>query len=169
MILPLRIEDIVPSTALEYFIGNLHWLDAITPPLENHLQGLAATVKILIARMPPREQQPFPPPVPPVMEPPWQTVEAHKETPASARERKERALDAAMSRTVPVGRATQVLAMVREADSQGLRHILEIEEDYSVAPEDVRSREHIRKSNSPWIQTETGAGTIWFAARIPGL
>ena len=37
-ILPLRIEDILPGRALEYFIGNVHWLDAMTPPLESHLQ-----------------------------------------------------------------------------------------------------------------------------------
>ena len=36
-ILPLRIEDVLPARALEYFIGNVHWLDALTPPLEAHL------------------------------------------------------------------------------------------------------------------------------------
>jgi TIR domain len=51
-ILPLRIEDILPARALEYFIGNVHWLDALTPPLETHLQNLAGTVKILLGRLP---------------------------------------------------------------------------------------------------------------------
>jgi hypothetical protein len=51
-ILPLRIEDILPGRALEYFIGNVHWLDALTPPLESHLQNLAGTVKILLGRLP---------------------------------------------------------------------------------------------------------------------
>jgi TIR domain len=51
-ILPLRIEDILPGRALEYFIGNVHWLDALTPPLETHLQNLAGTVKILLGRLP---------------------------------------------------------------------------------------------------------------------
>src|ERR1700691_2060527 len=27
-ILPVRIEDVLPTKALEYFIGNVHWLDA---------------------------------------------------------------------------------------------------------------------------------------------
>ena len=32
-ILPVRIEDVLPTKALEYFIGNVHWLDALTPPV----------------------------------------------------------------------------------------------------------------------------------------
>jgi hypothetical protein len=51
-ILPLRMDDILPGRALEYFIGNVHWLDAMTPPLETHLQDLAVTVKILLGRLP---------------------------------------------------------------------------------------------------------------------
>jgi hypothetical protein len=58
-ILPLRIEDILPGRALEYFIGNVHWLDALTPPLETHLKNLAETVKMLLARMP-RRNEPIP-------------------------------------------------------------------------------------------------------------
>ena len=45
-ILPLRVEDVLPGKALEYFIGNVHWLDALTPPLEAHLKNLAGTIKI---------------------------------------------------------------------------------------------------------------------------
>jgi TPR repeat protein len=48
IILPLRIEDVVPDKSLEYFIGNVHWLDAMTPPMEAHLQKLANTVKSLL-------------------------------------------------------------------------------------------------------------------------
>lgn len=51
-ILPFRTEDILPDKALEYFIGNVHWLDALTTPLEAHLKNLAETVKMLLARMP---------------------------------------------------------------------------------------------------------------------
>jgi hypothetical protein len=58
-ILPMRIEDILPGRALEYFIGNVHWLDAMTPPLESHLQNLAGTVKILLGRLP-RHDTPIP-------------------------------------------------------------------------------------------------------------
>jgi hypothetical protein len=59
-ILPLRIEDVQPGMALEYFIGNVHWLDALTPPLENHLKNLAGTVKVLLERMGPRDLGPMP-------------------------------------------------------------------------------------------------------------
>ena len=57
-ILPLRIENVMPGRALEYFIGNVHWLDALTPPLEAHLKRLAGTVKMLRDRMGTRDVSP---------------------------------------------------------------------------------------------------------------
>jgi len=50
-ILPLRIEDVPPSEAMEYYISSRHWLDALTQPLEQHLIRLAETVKILLSRV----------------------------------------------------------------------------------------------------------------------
>jgi hypothetical protein len=47
-IIPLRIEDIAPTRSLEYFIGTVHWLDALTPPLESHLRRLVETVKAIL-------------------------------------------------------------------------------------------------------------------------
>jgi hypothetical protein len=47
-IIPLRIQDIAPTRSLEYFIGTVHWLDALTPPLETHLRRLVETVKALL-------------------------------------------------------------------------------------------------------------------------
>lgn len=47
-ILPFRIGDVAPSPALEYYIGGTHWLDALTPPLEAHLERLVETVRILL-------------------------------------------------------------------------------------------------------------------------
>jgi hypothetical protein len=49
-ILPVRIEDVPPSEAMEYYISSRHWLDALTPPLEHHLVKLADTVKVLLSR-----------------------------------------------------------------------------------------------------------------------
>jgi hypothetical protein len=49
-IMPMRIEDVVPAKSLDYFIGSVHWLDALTPPLEVHLQRLAANVQTLLSR-----------------------------------------------------------------------------------------------------------------------
>jgi outer membrane protein assembly factor BamB len=47
-ILPFRTEDVPLSPSLRYFIGTVHWLDALTPPLEKHLGHLAETVKLLL-------------------------------------------------------------------------------------------------------------------------
>jgi hypothetical protein len=47
-IIPFRIQDIAPTHSLEYFIGTVHWLDALTPPLEAHLRRLTETVKTLL-------------------------------------------------------------------------------------------------------------------------
>jgi TIR domain len=49
-ILPFRIEDVLPSTSLEYFISDAHWLDAITPPVEAHLENLAETTAFVVER-----------------------------------------------------------------------------------------------------------------------
>jgi hypothetical protein len=43
-IIPLRIEDILPTGTLEYSISSAHWLDAYTPPLDKHLHFLADTI-----------------------------------------------------------------------------------------------------------------------------
>lgn len=47
-VIPFRIEDIQPSKTLEYFISSAHWLDAITPPVEQHIDRLGSAVKELI-------------------------------------------------------------------------------------------------------------------------
>jgi len=44
-IIPLRIEDVVPTASLEYFLSTPHWLDAFTLPLEKHLQHLAQVIR----------------------------------------------------------------------------------------------------------------------------
>jgi hypothetical protein len=57
IILPFRIEDILPSGAMEYALGNTHWLDALTPPLEKSLTELALTVSRILRRS--GQVQPF--------------------------------------------------------------------------------------------------------------
>jgi hypothetical protein len=49
VVLPLRIEDVLPSAEIEYFISSAHWLDAMTPPLQAHLDRLLDTVRFLLA------------------------------------------------------------------------------------------------------------------------
>lgn len=68
-IIPFRIEDVVPAKSLDYFIGSVHWLDAMSPPMDRHLDNLAETVRKLL---PPRDgAAPAPPwpPQPPVQPP----------------------------------------------------------------------------------------------------
>src|SRR5262245_52048549 len=36
-IIPFRIEEIAPTEAMEFYLGSIHWLDAMTPPLAEHL------------------------------------------------------------------------------------------------------------------------------------
>jgi hypothetical protein len=49
LILPVRIEDVAPGLALDYSIGSVHWLDALTPPLERHLERLAQNAQTLLS------------------------------------------------------------------------------------------------------------------------
>jgi len=47
-VVPVRIENVVPTKSMEYFLGAIHWLDALTPPIEKHLEHLAETVKAIL-------------------------------------------------------------------------------------------------------------------------
>jgi hypothetical protein len=48
-IIPFRIEDVPPSKSLEFFLSTPHWLDALTPPLQAHIDKLTGTVQSLLA------------------------------------------------------------------------------------------------------------------------
>jgi hypothetical protein len=61
-IVPVRIENVAPSEALEYFLSAPHWLDAFMPPLEAHLERLAPAVRVLLGPgQAPAEGAPHPP------------------------------------------------------------------------------------------------------------
>jgi hypothetical protein len=47
-IIQLRIEDVLLNDDLKYFLSTPHWLDALTPPLENHLRKLEGAIKRLL-------------------------------------------------------------------------------------------------------------------------
>ncbi len=47
-LIPVRIENIEPTAALRYFVGSVHWLDALTPPIEEHLGNLAMTLGAIL-------------------------------------------------------------------------------------------------------------------------
>ena len=58
IIVPFRLEDVHPNEDLEYFTLRMHWLDALTPPLESRLDELVAFIQRLLAAQPT-----LPPPV----------------------------------------------------------------------------------------------------------
>src|SRR6266404_2114702 len=69
-IVQFRIDPVAPSDDLEYYLSGPHWLDAVTPPLEGHLDQLKSSMKALLAL--PRAAapgQPPPPPPPPTTPP----------------------------------------------------------------------------------------------------
>ena len=48
-VLPFRIEDVLPSRSLEYFLSAQHWLDAFNGPREPHYARLCAHLATLLA------------------------------------------------------------------------------------------------------------------------
>ena len=49
-VINLRLEDVPLSKQLEYYLSSVHWLDAKTPPLEEHIDKLSGVVKILLRK-----------------------------------------------------------------------------------------------------------------------
>ncbi|MDQ6892666.1 MAG: TIR domain-containing protein [Acidobacteriota bacterium] len=49
-LIPLRIEDVPLGKTLEYFISSEHWMDALSRPLEPHVDRLADAIRALLAR-----------------------------------------------------------------------------------------------------------------------
>jgi len=48
VIIPFRIENVLPSKSMKFLINVPHWLDAMTPPLEQHLEKLAETIRLFL-------------------------------------------------------------------------------------------------------------------------
>lgn len=48
IIVPFRVEDVLPSKSMEYLISVPHWLDAISPPLEKHIDELAGNIERIL-------------------------------------------------------------------------------------------------------------------------
>jgi TIR domain len=51
-VVPFRIENVNPEKSLRYYMGSVHWLDALTPPVEQHLQKLASAVQAILKATP---------------------------------------------------------------------------------------------------------------------
>jgi TIR domain len=50
-ILPFRIENVLPSKSLEYFLSAQHWMDAFPPPRESHYARLCAYLKHQLSKV----------------------------------------------------------------------------------------------------------------------
>jgi hypothetical protein len=70
-VLPLRIQNIMPSDSMAYFMSSVHWLDAITEPVGAHLDQLVVAVQALLGS---GKSQPAPIPVPVPKPFPWKPV-----------------------------------------------------------------------------------------------
>lgn len=74
-VIPLRIENVVPEGSLEYNLASVHWLDALTPPVEAHIRRLVETIRALLilhpdAHVPAESAVPVVAPMPPIAVPP---------------------------------------------------------------------------------------------------
>jgi hypothetical protein len=65
-IVQFRIDAVSPSDDLEYYLSGPHWLDAVTPPLEDHLEQLKSSMKALLSLPAAGSADKAPPPVPPI-------------------------------------------------------------------------------------------------------
>ncbi len=48
MIIPFKIDDFSPGESFEYYLGKTHWLDAITPPMQKHIDLLCQKILTVI-------------------------------------------------------------------------------------------------------------------------
>ena len=51
IVVPFRIEDIPMSKDMEYFLSASHWLDALSEPLEEHIEKLIPLVRALLPNL----------------------------------------------------------------------------------------------------------------------
>lgn len=66
IIIPFRVENVELDKGLSYYLAKTHWLDAVTKPLEQHIDRLATTIRQVSdtdgpERSPERELPPPPP------------------------------------------------------------------------------------------------------------
>jgi hypothetical protein len=58
VIIPFRIEPAEPAGAMAYFLSSEHWLDAMTPPLDDHISQLVSVAHVLLGSAQRGEQGP---------------------------------------------------------------------------------------------------------------
>ncbi len=71
-IIPFRIQDVEPTPEMQYYFGRTHWLNALTPPLESHIETLAEIILAHLGKVPEAVPEPVQVISQPVPEPPVQ-------------------------------------------------------------------------------------------------
>lgn len=95
-LMPVRIENVMPTRTMEYFISSQHWFDAIAQPIDQHIERLVQGVNAHLSRpgtdgdlipdgpapvaAAPQQAAPAPPPPPPTPAP-APVLEPSKESP----------------------------------------------------------------------------------------
>ncbi|MBQ9974966.1 MAG: toll/interleukin-1 receptor domain-containing protein [Clostridia bacterium] len=46
-IIPFKVDDSELNESMEYYLGRTHWMDALTPPLENHINQLISRINCI--------------------------------------------------------------------------------------------------------------------------
>lgn len=62
VVVPFRIDGVEPTADMEYFLSATHWLDAMTPELDAHLETLTSTVSSILNPDESNAQAPAPKP-----------------------------------------------------------------------------------------------------------
>ena len=47
-VIPFRLEEVPMKSALKYYCGEIHWLDALTPPIDQHLKKLVERTRAIL-------------------------------------------------------------------------------------------------------------------------
>ncbi len=79
-LMPVRIENVMPTRTMEYFISSQHWFDAIAQPIDQHIERLVQGVNAHLNRpgtegdlIPDAASAPVPAPPPAALEPSRET------------------------------------------------------------------------------------------------
>jgi hypothetical protein len=70
IIIPFRVENVELDKGLAYYLAKTHWLDAVTRPLEQHIDRLATTIRQISGTEAPEVSMRPPPPAAPPIAPP---------------------------------------------------------------------------------------------------
>ncbi|MEY2574061.1 MAG: hypothetical protein QOJ87_2274 [Verrucomicrobiota bacterium] len=62
-VIPFRVENTQPTGTMEYYLGSVHWLDALTAPVESHLLQVVDRVKALLPAAKPEPLAETTPPI----------------------------------------------------------------------------------------------------------